>query len=130
VSGDSELGLIVLSLSEVNLGQIKMCNTQAGYIFDYPKKDLLKKRINEIMPKLYAVNHDYFLQIFLKNKNKKVNTDERLVLGKNKNGYIFPIFLQLRKAMISMNDELVFIANIRTVKQTESATFCICSDQG
>ena len=116
VSADSETGLILLSLSEATIGQIKMANDQVGSIFNYNKRDLIKKKVNDLMPKLFSEHHDNYLFAFMKNRNKKVNTDERSLIGKDKNGYLFPIMLQLRKAFISMNEELTFIANITKVK--------------
>lgn len=56
------------------------------------------------MPKLYSDHHDDYLLAFMKNKNKKVNTDERFMIGKYNNGHLFPIILQLRQTILSIND--------------------------
>ena len=107
-----------------------MANDQVSSLFNYKKKDLLKKKVNDLMPRLFSDHHDNYLLAFMKNKNKKVNTDDRHLIGKDKNGCLFPIMLQLRKAVFSMNEELTFIANIKKVKTSESPILCICDDQG
>lgn len=65
---------------------------------------MLSLRVNDIMPDVFSVVHDNILKTYLKNRYKKINQDERSVLGKNKNGYIFPIYLQLRKLSWNTND--------------------------
>lgn len=68
--------------------------------------------INRFMPKLFSKNHDDFLTTFIKNPNKKVNTDVRNTFGKNKYGYVFPIYLQLKKSLTTVGDDLIFITSI------------------
>jgi hypothetical protein len=67
------------------------------------------------MPTTFASYHDSLLMVFLKNRNKKVNGDERVLVGKNKSGLIFPVMLRLQR-VIASSDELVFVANIRKFK--------------
>jgi hypothetical protein len=56
------------------------------------------------MPCIYSIAHDDILSRFLKNKNKKINPDQRFLFGKNKSSFIFPIYLQLQKMMCNSND--------------------------
>jgi hypothetical protein len=56
------------------------------------------------MPQIFADYHDSLLQVFLKNKYKKINSDQRLLYGKNKYGYIMPIILQLQRVCTSNSD--------------------------
>jgi hypothetical protein len=67
------------------------------------------------MPDTFAAYHDSLLMVFLKNRNKKVNGDERVLVGKHQNGMIFPVMLRLQRVIVS-SDELVFVANIRRYK--------------
>lgn len=53
------------------------------------------------MPSIFAKYHDDFLKVFLVNEQKKVNTDRRLIIGKKKEGYLFEIYLQLQKSVIT-----------------------------
>lgn len=67
------------------------------------------------MPSTFAEYHDSLLMVFLKNRTKKVNGDERALVAKHKNGLIFPVMLRLQRVIVS-SDELVFVANIRKYK--------------
>jgi hypothetical protein len=81
------------------------------------------------MPTTFAAYHDSLLMIFLKNRNKKVNGDERVLVGKHKNGMIFPIMLRLQRVIVS-SDELIFVANIRKYKSRESPIMFIATPEG
>lgn len=59
--------------------------------------------LNSIMPKIYAQQHDHYLLEFQKNKYKQINSDERMLFGKDKNGYVIPILLQLQRSISSMS---------------------------
>lgn len=61
-------------------------------------------KANQIMPKIFAEQHDNYLKVFLQNRTKKINSDERKLFGKNKAGYIFPILLQLQRTVSSTGD--------------------------
>ena len=77
------------------------------------------------MPDVYSVNHDNILNSFLRNRSKSINEDERLLFGKGKNGFIFPMSLQLRKLIYNTNDELMFISNVNAIKTKSAPIFCI-----
>jgi len=53
------------------------------------------------MPDVFAGYHDSLLAVFLRNRYKKVNGDERVLVGKNKNGFIFPLMLRLQRTVVS-----------------------------
>lgn len=82
------------------------------------------------MPCLYSETHDDILTAFLKNKAKKINTDKRPMFGKNRNGHIFPITLQLQRVCFTPNDELIFIANMQLQKYNTAPVCCITDSYG
>jgi hypothetical protein len=84
-------------------------------------------RVNDIMPSVISEVHDHILSTYLKDRYKRINQDQRLLFGKNKSGFIFPIYLQLRKLSWNANDELIFIANFELPK-LKSAPICCISD--
>lgn len=86
---------------------------------------MLDLRVNDIMPSVYSVVHDNILSSFLKNRFKDINQDQRFVFGKNKNHFIFPFLLQLRKLSWNVNDELIFIAHLEPAKIRTSPIYCI-----
>lgn len=125
MSKESEAGIIIICLSESKLGDIFMVNERACDIFHYPKKQMLGLRVNAIMPSVFADIHDRILLDFLKKKRKKYNTDQRLLFGKDGNGYMFPLKLQLQRASYSSKDEYIFIASICPEKVRSAPMYCI-----
>lgn len=130
MSADSETGLVAISLNAKNLGKIKMVNNQAAILFNYQKQELEKLKVNDLMPRLFAQHHDEFLRVFLNFENKKVNTDNRLIIGRKREGYLFEIFLQLQKSITTVSEELVFMASIELAKTSEAMVLMICDEQG
>jgi hypothetical protein len=82
------------------------------------------------MPKIFSDQHDNYLKVFLQNKAKKVNSDERVLYGKNREGYVFPILLQLQRTVSSTNGELLFIANIKKYKVKQALIMCVTDEEG
>jgi hypothetical protein len=82
------------------------------------------------MPRLFAVLHDKILTDFLLTKKRKFNTDQRLLFGKDGNGYMFPVHLQLQSATITSNDEYIFIAMVKHDKTKTLPLYCIVDHEG
>lgn len=82
------------------------------------------------MPTVFADIHDAILTDFLKTRRKKFNTDQRLLFGKDGNGYLFPVLLQLQKASFSANDEYIFIACVWPEKTKSAPVYCIVDHDG
>jgi PAS domain S-box-containing protein len=116
-------------LSENCLGDIISINPYAESVFGFESKELIGKTVNNIMPITFAAYHDSLLKVFLRNRYKKVNGDERVLVAKHKNGMIFPIMLRLQRVIASA-DELIFIANIRRYKTRESPMMFIATPEG
>lgn len=60
----------------------------AASLLGFDKNELINKKVNNIMPSLYARNHDDFLRRFLETNEATLLNKERLLLGKHKNGYL------------------------------------------
>jgi hypothetical protein len=82
------------------------------------------------MPSVIADIHDQILTDFLKKKRKKYNTDQRMLFGKDGNGYIFPLELQLQRASFSSNDEYIFIASVTPERLRTAPYYCIVDHEG
>jgi hypothetical protein len=74
---------------------------------------MIQKRVNAIMPKIFAVLHDKILMDFLKIRRRISKTDQRLLFGKDGVGYMFPVNLQLQNTSFTSNDEYIFIAIVK-----------------
>jgi hypothetical protein len=125
-----EMGVIILSLNEINLGEIKEVNNYAANLFGYIRKEAIRKRINDFMPKIFADNHDGYLKKFTGNRNKQVNTDDLLLLGKHRNHFIFPIKVQLRRQFSNYNDDILIMASIKQVKFRRAEVYCLIDEEG
>jgi hypothetical protein len=82
------------------------------------------------MPVVFADKHDNILIDFLKKKRKTFNTDQRLLFGRDSNGYIFTIQLQLQKASFSANDEFIFIGMVKHNKLRAAPLFAVVDNEG
>ena len=79
---------------------------------------------------MFSVKHDAILTDFLKKRRKTFNTDQRLLFGKNSNGYLFPLQLQLQRASFSSNDEFIFIARVTFEKLKSTPLYCLVDLEG
>lgn len=107
-----------------------MVNSQTCNLFGYEKDEMENFNINNFMPKIFGRNHNDFLQAFMKSPNKKVNTDVRDIFAKNKLGYIFPIYLQLKKSLTTVGDDFMFITAMETARSFQTPIAVICDEQG
>jgi hypothetical protein len=106
-------------------------NNQTCKMFSFASRaEMLELRVNDIMPSVYSIVHDNILSSFLKNRFKNINQDLRFVFGKNKNGFIFPFMLQLRKLSWNLNDELIFIAHLESARLRAAPIYCIADLEG
>lgn len=68
------------------------------------------------MPELFARHHDNFLKRFLDTNETRVLGKERAIIGKHKNGYIFPFYILLRPVYHVLKEGFEFYANVRVDK--------------
>ncbi len=83
------------------MGRIHDMNIACAKLFGYFKEELLNRdlKVNYLMPDLFASRHDEFLRVFHGNKDPEVNNlflKSKLIFGKHKSRYIFPIRLKTR----------------------------------
>lgn len=112
------------------MGNIVTVNENCCNLFNYTKKEMLRLRVNEIMPTCYSEIHDSILSRFLKHRSSRINTDNRNIFGKNRNHFIFPMILQLRALSWNNNDELIFISSLEGVKNHSAPISCIIDQEG
>jgi PAS domain S-box-containing protein len=86
---NSDLCIITISGNHREIGTITNSNTQVFNILGYHKADLIGEKIETIMPKIFADNHDHLLLNYFDNPSKPLNI-ERQVYPLNKKGYVIP----------------------------------------
>lgn len=120
VSGDSE-----------KFGVITGINLAAASLFGYNKTELINRKVNVLMPQIYSKFHDDFISNYLNNNESYLisKQKERLVFGKNKSNYIFPVYLSLR-AVPSMLSGTKFIATFRVEKNFKNAAYILTNPDG
>lgn len=67
-----------------NSGLMFQINVNAEKIFGYNKGELLNKKVNDIMPKIYADEHDRVLENYQQTNYSTMMNKERHVWGKSK----------------------------------------------
>jgi PAS domain S-box-containing protein len=71
-------------------------NLAAERIFGYNKGELVNRKVNDIMPKLFANHHDKILENYQQTNKTKMMNRERVVWGKSKDGYMFPFTILIK----------------------------------
>lgn len=73
-------------------------NVAAATLFGYNKSEIMNRKINVLMPNIYAKYHDTFIETFLANFNPEMKnlTRDRVLFGKTRSNYIFPFYLIIK----------------------------------
>ena len=91
-----ENGSIYIDLIE-DRGKIKKITKNLTEVFGYSREDMISFNINLFMPRIYGRFHRRFLSNFIeKGQIKLLKEKERVVFGKNKKKFIFPVNVRLK----------------------------------
>ena len=91
-----EQGIIYIDLVEER-GRIRKITLAISEFFGYSKEDMVGFNINLFMPSLFGKCHAKFLSNFIdKGRIKLLKERTRVVFGKNKKKFIFPINIKLK----------------------------------
>lgn len=71
-------------------------NLAAERIFGYNKGELTNRKVNDIMPRLFALYHDKILENYQQTNKAKMMNKERIAWGKSKDGYLFPFSIIIK----------------------------------
>ncbi len=92
-------------------------NPAAEKLFGYSADEAIKQNINILMPEPYSSEHDSYLKRYQATRVKKIIGIGREIVGKRKDGSVFPMRLSVGEAEI--DGELVFIGFIHDISESK-----------
>ena len=110
------------------LGKITDCNLSFSRIFGYNKKEILGNNISKLMPEIYAEHHDEIIQHSLEygEDTEVLSGKDKLVFGKSKNHYIFPVWQRIiATPTLINNNNYIGLMNIDKTFATGSIAFVL-----
>jgi len=109
-------GIIVIDTK----GIIRLANTAVTKMFSYSEQELIGKNISILMPDPSFRHHDGFIEHYLHTGQRKMIGVGREVVGRRKDGVIFPLELSVGEVLDELatgdvNNNHVFIGTLRDV---------------
>lgn len=99
-------------------GIIHSLNPATERIFGYNKDELIGKNVKVLMPEPYQSEHDQYLENFHNTGHKKIIGIGREVLGRRKNGEIFPLELAVNDMLL--DDKPMFAGIVRDISERKA----------
>ncbi|EGR30840.1 PAS domain S-box family protein [Ichthyophthirius multifiliis] len=117
------IAYLVVKNKKGEIGHIEQCNMLFSALFGYQKEEVQNKQIQVILPNIYVEIHQQFLQRYYENvalgiTNSNYLNENQYSFGKNRNGYIFPLFYYVS---VLTDDFQMFLCNFNAdcyIKQT------------
>lgn len=102
-----------------NRGVIRLFNPASEWIFGYRAREVLGKNVKVLMPEPYQGEHDNYLAHYRATGERRIIGIGREVLGRRKNGDVFPMELSVGETVQS--GEQVFVGVVRDISDRKSA---------
>jgi two-component system, LuxR family, sensor kinase FixL len=100
-------------------GAIRSVNNATEWLFGYAAAELMGRNVKILMPEPYAGEHDTYLANYLRTGQKKIIGIGREVVGRRKDGSIFPMDLSVGEARDG--GEAIFVGIIRDITDRKAA---------
>ena len=108
-------GIVVIDRN----GAIGSVNNATERLFGYATGELIGRNVKLLMPDPYAGEHDTYLANYLRTGRKKIIGIGREVVGRRKDGSVFPMDLSVGEARDG--DEPIFVGIIRDITDRKAA---------
>ena len=96
-------------------GIIESVNAAAERIFGYAAADLLGRNVTILMPEPFATQHDAYIHNYLKTGERRIIGIGREVVGKRRDGSLFPVDLAVSE--IRLGERIFFVGTLRDLTQ-------------
>jgi two-component system sensor kinase FixL len=100
-------------------GAIRSVNNATGQLFGYTAGELIGQNVKILMPEPYSAEHDTYLANYLRTGQKKIIGIGREVVGRRKDGSVFPMDLSVGEAR--EDGEPIFVGIIRDITDRKAA---------
>jgi two-component system sensor kinase FixL len=100
-------------------GAIRSVNAATERLFGYTADELIGRNVKILMPEPYASEHDAYLANYLRTGRKKIIGIGREVVGRRKDGSVFPMDLSVGEARDG--GEPIFVGIIRDITERKAA---------
>jgi two-component system, LuxR family, sensor kinase FixL len=100
-------------------GAIRSVNSATERLFGYAASELVGRNVKTLLPEPYASEHDTYLANYLRTSLKKIIGIGREVVGRRKDGSVFPMDLSVGEARDG--DEPIFVGIIRDITDRKAA---------
>jgi PAS domain S-box-containing protein len=107
-------GIIIIN----EFGIMESANPAAAILFGYQIHEMIGKNISLLMPAPHAKNHDSYIQNYFATGIKRIIGIGREVLGKKKNGNLFPIRLSISE--VKLKDRVIFTGILHDLSQQKA----------
>ena len=100
-------------------GIIEMANSAASHLFGYQVKEMLGNNISMLMPQPYKTEHDSYIHNYLTTGIAKIIGIGREVVGRRKDGHIFPMRLSISE--VKLTNRRLFTGIVHDLTEQKAA---------
>jgi len=108
-------GIIIIN----DQGIVQTYNQAAENIFGYSKDEIMGQNISMLMPSPYSLEHNNYIQKYLKTKTSKILGQCREMVAKRKDGLIIPIDLSVNA--LEFDDKTIFAGLVRDISKRKKS---------
>ncbi len=100
-------------------GNIESANEATERLFGYPMDEIIGQNVRMLMPEPYKGQHDGYLRRYLETGEKHIIGKGREVVGRRKDGSVFPMHLAVSE--VQLGDHRLFTGIVRDITAQKAA---------